>query len=466
MSAFKAWKTLRFRLAMWNAGAMALTALIIIVSVHQATRRALVHRLDELLAQDAEEIVLAIRDLGYDTPELRDELDRKAIGHRRHEWFATLLDANHQGIWGSGNAPQAVAKTDSNAAARFHSDGNFRHFTLRIENGTPVRWLRVGASMEPLRQELERIDGIALTTWLLSLGVAPWLGWFLSGRALRPLRMMVQTASALRPNHLSERLPVRGAGDELDQLAGTVNSLLDRIATDVGQKQDFLANAAHALRTPLAAIRTTADVALVASRSEDEYRELLAQMMEQTEQLSGIVDQLLLLSESSLFGRSEMHTKFSLDQIVAKSADIFRAVAENNYVSLRVDRNDAIDVVGDRNQWIQVLNNLIENAIKYTPRGGRISIDLRLVNTAGSVLAQLTVSDTGIGIQADETSRIFDRFYRADRAGSKLTDVSGTGLGLSICRVVVEAHGGTIHCVSQPGQGSAFTIQLPLGLSP
>lgn len=447
---------------MWNAGAVALTAALTIVSVHQATRWALLHSLDELLVEDTEEIRLALRDLKYDDSEFRDELNRKAIGHRRHEWFVKLLAGNGDVIWRSINAPLTTPEPPARSANQFGTAGLFRHFTSAIEDDSSVRWLRVGASMQPLSQELQRIDRIALIAWLLSLGIAPMMGWFLSGRALLPLKSMVQTASALRPNHLSERLANRGAGDELDQLALTVNSLLDRIASDVGEKHDFLANAAHELRTPLAAIRTTADVALVSDRSGEEYRELLVQMMEQTDHLSGVVNQLLLLSESSLPASLQVRAPFALNELVAKSTEILTVVAESNHVSLRVDRNDSISIVGDRNQWIQVLNNLVGNAIKYTTAGGRISVDLRSVQVDQAVCAQLSVSDTGMGIDADDVSRIFDRFYRTQQTRARLANVTGSGLGLSICRAVVEGHGGTIQCESQLGQGSVFTIHLPL----
>jgi len=447
---------------MWNAGAVALTAVITIIAVHQATRWELIQSLDELLVEDAEEIRLALRDLSVDGTEFQAELNRKALGHRRHEWFVKLLSAEGDLIWASVEAPpKLLAKLDP-AGNRFTTTGSFRQYTRSVEDDSPVRWVRIGASMDSLTNELQRIDRIAFITWLLSLGIAPVLGWVLSGRALSPLRTMVHTAATLHPGQLGERLPNRDADDELDQLAKTINSLLDRIATDVGEKHDFLANAAHELRTPLAAIRATADVALVSNRSGDEYRELVAQIMEQTDALAGIVNQLLLLSESSLPARTDNRKLFSLDEVVSKSADIFHAVAESNDVSLKIDRNDSVKIVGNRDQWIQVLNNLIDNAIKYSLCGGRVAVDLRRIDVQDSpARVQLSISDTGIGIHDDDIERVFDRFYRADRSRTRLTDVSGTGLGLAICKAVVESHGGTIHCNSRPGQGTVFMIQLP-----
>jgi two-component system, OmpR family, heavy metal sensor histidine kinase CusS len=448
---------------MWNAGAVALTAALTIVSVHQATRWALVHSLDELLLEDAEEVRLALNDLRYEESNFRNELNRKAIGHRRHEWFVKLLDEQGRVIWGSVNAPAQTLPPVVGLANQFADSGAFRHFTSPVKDDSAIRWIRVGASMQPLALELGRIDRIAFITWLLSLGIAPLMGWYLSGGALRPLRLMVQTAASLQPDDLTERLPNRGAADELDQLAVTVNTLLDRIATDIREKHDFLANAAHELRTPLAAIRTTADVALVTDRSGEEYRELLAQMMEQTDNLSVVVNQLLLLSESSLPSRPRIRTAFQLNEIVAKAAEILKVVAESSDVTLTVERNESIEVIGNRDQWIQVLNNLIGNAIKYTPSGGRIVVELeRIPNEQDGDVARLRICDTGIGIHPSDVNRVFERFFRASQSPTRLSEVTGTGLGLSICQVVVEGHGGTITCESELGQGTCFTILLPL----
>jgi len=451
---------------MWNAGAVALTAAITIIAIHQATRWELIGSLDELLVEDAAEIRLALQDLPVASKEFQDELNRKAIGHRRHEWFAKLLADDGDLIWASVKAPSKPLAALDRTGDRFTTTERFRLYTCRVQDDSPVRWIRSGASMDPLIQELHRIDRIAFITWLMSLGIAPVLGWFMSFRALSPLRTMVHTAATLHPGQLGKRLPDRGADDELDHLAMTINSLLDRLAADVGEKHDFLANAAHELRTPLAAIRATADVALVSNRSGDDYRELVAQIMEQTDALSGIVSQLLLLSESSLPVRIANHRPFSLDEVVSKSADIFRAVAECNSVSLTVGRNDPIKIIGNRDQWIQVLNNLIDNAIKYSISGGQITIDLHRINDRESQSrVQLSIGDTGIGIHDDDIERVFDRFYRADRSRTRLTDVSGTGLGLSICKAVVEAHGGTIRCDSQAAEGTTFVIQIPMSAS-
>ncbi len=458
-------KTLRFRLAMGSAMAMVITAAISIALVHQAMRWAMSQSLDALLIEDAEEIRLSLRDLGYESSVLRDEFNRRARGHRRHEWYCKLFDANGELLWSSVNAPPITLAELEEAPIRVRTTADVRQVTLRLEDGEPVRWIRVGASMGPLLQELMVFDRIVLVAITLSLCAAPVLGWFLSGRELEPLHDMVRTASGLMPNDMSARMPIRGEHNELDSLAITINRLLDRIAEYVAEKRDFLADSAHELRTPLAAIRATGDIALSSNRSVNECRELMVQIVEQADSLSMIVNQLLLLSESSMPATSAVRKAFMLNEIVAKSIDIFQAVAETKEVGLILEHNAPAQLLGNRDQWIQVLNNLIDNALKYTPQGGTVFISLTTFTSddfqPGVTLARLIVRDTGIGIEEEDIAKVFQRFFRADRSRTRLTDVPGSGLGLSICRAVVESHGGSIRCESKLGEGTTFEVLVP-----
>lgn len=444
---------------------MAITAAISIAVVHQAMRWAMSQSLDAMLIEDAEEIKLTLRDLSYESSELRDEFNRRARGHRRHEWYCKLFDGKGDLLWRSVNAPEKTLAVLEEVPIRVRTTADVRQVTLRIDQGGPVHWIRVGASMDPLLQELRVFDRIVFFAIILTLCAAPLLGWYLSGRELEPLHDMVTTASRLTPNELSARLPIRGEHSELDRLAITVNRLLDRIAEYVAEKRDFLADSAHELRTPLAAIRATGDIALSSERSASECRDLVVHIVEQTDSLSMIVNQLLLLSESSMPTNSSVRRKFNLNEIVVKSVDIFQAVAETKGVSLSVEHIAQAELMGNRDQWIQVLNNLIDNALKYTPLGGRVTVSLSTIISDQSdpavTMARLIVRDTGIGIEEDDMPKVFQRFFRADRSRTRLADVPGTGLGLSICKAVVESHGGTIQCESKLGVGTTFEVNVP-----
>ncbi|HLQ46007.1 MAG TPA: HAMP domain-containing sensor histidine kinase, partial [Planctomycetaceae bacterium] len=289
---------------------------------------------------------------------------------------------------------------------------------------------------------------------------APLLGYWLAGRMTGYLAEVIHTAARLHPDQLQERLPLRGTDDELDQLAKTINLLLDRIARHLQERRDFLANAAHELRTPLAAIRSSAEVALGGDRSAEEYEELLGEIIEEGIALEALVNQLLLLSETEADWLKLRGERFAFDEVVLKAVEMFRGVAETKEIELVIGTVDHADLEGNRQHLRQVLNNLLDNAIKFTPDGGRVSISLKRDVAREQLL--LEIRDSGIGIRPEDLPSVFQRFFRGDNARRREPEHQGTGLGLSICRAVVEAHGGHITASSQLGQGTTFVVTLPL----
>jgi signal transduction histidine kinase len=289
--------------------------------------------------------------------------------------------------------------------------------------------------------------------------IAPACGYWLAGRATKPLADIIGTMARLRPSNLDERLPLRKTGDELDRLSATFNTLLDRIGLYLDEKRDFLANAAHELRTPLAAIRSSVEVAMTEERSREEYKELFSELIGETASLELLLNQLLLLAETEV-ERLKIHGEpLRLDQLVQKSVDMFAGAAEFHDLELRCATLPAVSVDGNRQHLRQVLNNLLDNAIKFTPGGGTIQVSLELDSDAGE--AVLAITDSGIGIAAEEQMHVFERFYRVDRARRRDNETRGTGLGLAICRAIVETHGGQIQVRSELGKGSTFTVRLP-----
>lgn len=455
-------KTLRFRLAVWNAIVVILTAALVLLTLRQGVQRALVHGMDQVLSEDAQEIELALRQFPASEFELlKEELDRKAIGHRHHRWFVQLIDVRGDVVWSSVDAPADMVFPATTPAAGLHTSAGYRFLLHPVAPpALDVARFCVGSSLRPLQQDMARIDQLVLLTAALAMCVAPACGFWLARQSTRALRTLLQAANRLRPSHLDERLPIRGTGDELDQLAKTINALLDRIAIDTRYRREFLANAAHELRTPLAAIRSTAEVGLSGDRSLQEYQDLLADIIDRGSALETLVNQLLLLTEvlSQLPQRGSQPV--SLDEVVARSIEMFQGVAESQRVSLHLDRNPPLRVPGNRYQLTQVVHNLLDNAIKYTPAGGRVTVDMRRLTD--EPMMRLTVADTGIGIDDDDLPHIFERFFRADRSRTRLSDVPSTGLGLSICEAVVTAHGGTIRCDSRVGQGTVMSVELPV----
>lgn len=444
---------------LWNAGVVIFTALIVLFGLREGVRRALVHELDVILTEDLREVQLGIA--AVESPDdrgLREELNRKATGHQAHRWFARLLRADGSTYWSSTNAPQTVEEARGPEGTPFGSP-RFRlvETHLRQPRGEVVG-IRVGASTDMIDADVARLDrlvGVAVGVVLLA---APLCGYWLAGRALKPVSDIINSATRLRPLILKERLPNRQTGDELDKLAATINGLLDRIAEHLRARRDFLANSAHELRSPLAAVRSTVEVALQSGRMSSEDEEILAVVIDQCRSLEQLVNQLLLIAETEAERLSVRREEVAFDQLVATAVDMFSAAAELHDVRLVVAGElPEVIVHGNRNHFRQIINNLLDNAIKFTPIGGQVTVSLRIDERNRN--AVLTVADTGVGLAAEDLPRVFDRFFRADRARQR--DVRGTGLGLAICQAAVTAHGGTITAQSKLGEGMVFTVTLP-----
>jgi heavy metal sensor kinase len=463
-------RTLRFRLFAWNTGVLLLMVLPALVIIREGFRRVVHAEFDRVLSGDIDEIRLILAAVYHpgDTDALQQELRRNAQGHARSLWFAQVFDETGALVTQTRSTPADlsgldVAKPLRRDVACLNQDFRLVQERLKVESpktGTSIMTIRVGASLRPIQEDVELLTHTLILVGVLITLVAPLTGYWLSGRAIRPLAKIIHKTARLRPSNLDERLPLRGTGDELDQLSRTINGLLNRIAAYLEQKGDFLANAAHELRSPLAAIRSTVEVALNSNRRTEEYVALLNDIMEESTGLGTLVNQLLLLAEGDA-GRLALHTdRVRLDQVVRRSVDMFNGVAESEGIELRAERLDAVEVRGGESYLRQLTNNLVDNALKFTPAGGKVRVEVVHELSTGQV--RLSVADTGTGIAADELPRIFERFYRSDKSRHREGTRRGTGLGLAICQSIVSALQGRIAVASTPGQGTTFTVYLPL----
>jgi len=270
---------------------------------------------------------------------------------------------------------------------------------------------------------------------------------------------MSQSALRISAEDLSRRLERRGAEDEIDRLADTLNAMLARLQAAFGEMQRFTADAAHELRTPLTALRGGIEVALRAERSPDEYRRVLASSIEEVDQLIRLAEDLLLLSRSTV-GLTATRQPVDLEPLCLEVLELGVRLAKGKGVTVSLGATAPAVVHGDAVALRRALLNLVDNAVKYTPAGGSVVISL---DRTGEHVA-LVVEDTGIGIDSTDTRRIFEPFVRLDAGRSR--DTGGSGLGLAIARSIVLAHGGTLEVESRPGGGSRFTIRLPAAPPP
>jgi len=279
---------------------------------------------------------------------------------------------------------------------------------------------------------------------------------FLARRAIKPVEQMAATAQLITAQNLNERIKLSQADVELERLAESFNQMITRLETSFNQVSQFTADASHELRTPLTILKGEAQLALNGHLNPDEYGQVLRSRSEELERMTRIVDDLLLLSRADSRAAEIDLQIVDLSDLVIESCERLRPYAEAGRLNLVVENVEPVEVNGDSLRLGQMFRNVLENAIKYTPEGGAIKVQIMRNNDDQ---CQITVTDTGIGIPAADLLRVFDRFFRVDKARSR--ERGGGGLGLSIVKWVVEAHGGAIFIESEIGRGTVVKIFLP-----
>ena len=326
-----------------------------------------------------------------------------------------------------------------------------------VANGQPYT-VQAAALMNEAFEALDRFRLILILAIPLLLLLASMGGYWLSTRALAPVDEISTAAQRISIENLSERLHVLRTGDQLQRLTETLNGMLARLEASVQRMKEFTADASHELRAPVSLIRTTAEVAVQKrDRTAAEYREALGEILEESERTSQVVDSLMLLARADSGKETLDYSSTDLCAIVQEAADQGEKLARNRGLQFSAKvPSSPLPIHADSDAIRRALLILIDNAAKYTPSGGQVRMDL---TRQGSV-AIAAVTDSGIGIAADDLDHIFDRFWRADKARSR--EHGGAGLGLSIAKWIAETHGGSIEVDSQPGKGSSFRIRLPL----
>jgi heavy metal sensor kinase len=335
-------------------------------------------------------------------------------------------------------------------------DGTLRFLHERIISPAgQIYLLQVGTSMEQVRLSLRRFSEMAFILIPFAVVIGSLAGWLLAGRALAPIRHIAMAANEIKPSNLTGRLPRTGAHDEVDQLVASFNGALARIEKVVGELRQLSGSIAHELRTPLAALRGEAELALLHAQTLGEVKDVLGGQLEDFDKLARMIDQLLTLARAESGGiRFDLRT-FDIAIAVREVVDTFSLIAATRDISLESVPGSNLIAMADP-QWLEnALINLLDNAIKYTPPGGHVFIK----GSADSNSIRIEVRDTGQGISAESLPHIFDRFYRADPSRNK--QVAGVGLGLSFVKWIVEEHHGRIQVASELNSGSTFTIFLP-----
>ncbi|HEU5100335.1 MAG TPA: ATP-binding protein [Roseiflexaceae bacterium] len=325
---------------------------------------------------------------------------------------------------------------------------------------TPARpdgVLLVAESLEPLDRTLAQARILLLACGALALVLVTGGAALLTGQALAPIGRLTRAAGAIATTgHYQQRVPAPGRNDEVGQLATTINDLIATVERTLGQQRQLLADTSHELRSPLTVVLANLD--LLRRNIDQHERELsVGEATAEAQRMRRLVNDLLLLAQADS-GQAIARTPVRLDRLIQETMTFVARQTPEYLIETQVD--EAIVVVGDQERLTQLVRNLLENATQHTPPGTTIRVQLRQAQG----LAVLEVSDSGPGIAAEHLPRIWDRFYRVDKARSR--SLGGTGLGLAIVKYIVEAHGGDVGVISEPGVGTTFSITLPLAAEP
>ncbi len=336
-----------------------------------------------------------------------------------------------------------------------------RYTPLVDISGVAAGWLEITRLEVGIHRDLHRLKWLLAAGVFLGLLVAVASGYGLSRRLLRPVAALTEAAKRIQMGEIHRRLPTDFAvEDELTDLAETFNAMLERLEASFEQERRFRADAAHELFSPISAVRSEVEVALLSDREGSFYRETLGTVSEHMLRMGGIVDDLLQLSTLEA-GRPSVGIPVNLSDLVAQRLDVVGTKAEASGVALTRALSPGVFVSADAVHLATVVDNLVDNALKFTPGGGNVHVSVRAV----SGVVEFAVADSGIGFDENDGSRMFNRFYRSDSVAVKQT--GGHGLGLSISRAIVQLYGGHIGAMSDGvGSGSTIEVRLPVVDSP
>jgi heavy metal sensor kinase len=437
-------ESLRVRLVLWYALVLTLVVVLYGGAVVYQSWVTMTTSVDLELSRYAQEVSAALKpvdDGRYDL-ELPSDAAADFFGPERRAYYVIW---SRTGELVDQSAPELQVGLPGQTA-----DGR-RELSIAASGGATVL---VGRDISELLREQNGLFWNVLLAGIATLAVAIFGGWFVAGRALAPIKRISRTARAMSEGDLNARIVVESTENELGQVASTLNDAFDRLRLAVEQERRFMADASHELRTPLSVLRAETEWALDRERSPQQYKDALTVCRRAAHRMQDIAERLLTLVRVEMAPDALERTPVAMRSLIDDVVSWLAPMAQERDVRLSVS-GEPFTVNGDAEQLREALNNVIANAILYNKPGGSVTISTR---QAGGT-ARIEVVDTGIGIPAEAVSRVFERFFRVDKARTR--EVGGSGLGLAITRTILVAHGGDISCTSEPGVGSAFVIALP-----
>ncbi|MDH4186768.1 MAG: heavy metal sensor histidine kinase [Nitrospira sp.] len=464
--------TLRVRLTLWYGTALALILIIFSSVLYVMTARSLRDAVDQSLEETAAAAVRALEERGFlplvDEGELMSQFPELARIDKFFQIFSpsgtiTIRSPNvkqHEMPLSRQALDVAYSGRTLFESAKYPKEPPLRLISVPIiYRGSLLYIIQVGTTMDSVEHTLTRLLLVLLVSMPVALAVSLAGGWFMAGRALRPVDAITLAAQRIAGGDLTQRLTAPAAADEIGRLTNTFNNMIDRLETSFRQIRQFSSDASHELRTPLTVMRGETELALRRPRETEDYKAVMESNLEEIDRMTRIVDELLFLSRADMGEVKMEHLPVSLESLVEDVQRQASLLGQERKVQVALTRTAPAVVLGDELRLRELFLNLVDNAVKYSRPGGTVEMAL----TVEQGKARLSVTDHGIGIVQEDLGQIFDRFYRTDNARAHTK--KGTGLGLAICAWIAESHSGQIEVRSKAGEGSTFTVMLPLASS-
>ncbi|MCC6696066.1 MAG: HAMP domain-containing protein [Candidatus Hydrogenedentes bacterium] len=450
----------KLRLALLSAGIFAIATLLSFSYLYRGLATALEDRMDDSLRTEQKEFADIYRSGGLDA--LRKEVAFEQEANGKDEVFMRVFDAKGVDLASSDLSFWGAAPFTPGLTHEAPSDDPILK-TVHVErDGSDARCIRallapglyvsMGYTLRENAALLARFRSQFMNVLAVMLGLCALGAWFVAKRAMSGVEAVTHTAAQIAAGDLDSRVHLHGHGYEIEHLAETFNKMLDRIAVLVAEIRQISENIAHELRSPITRIRGNAEVTLMSCKSLEEFQELTGSVIEECDGLLALVNTMLDISELEGGVAKIIREPVDITDLVRGTCELFQPAAEDAGIQLTVNVESKVRTQGDGRMLGQVLVNLLDNAMKYTPRGGAILVSV--ARLPDDVL--IAVKDTGIGIPPEDLPHIFDRFYRGSNSLSK----PGTGLGLGLAKAVVNAHGGRIEVTSTADQGTRCSVWL------
>jgi heavy metal sensor kinase len=457
--------TLAFRLTLWYAGIFMFSACLAFFFFYLLITSVIRQQTDQGLSSEVRTFSSILSTQGTEAVKRQAFLEAQAAGEKKI--FFRLLYITGQVFSSSNMSYWRDIGINKRAVNHLLKDGTPFFDTINIPDRKhkirvlyaiigPGMMLQLGQSMENHTRIIEIFRRVFIITMAILFVLAVVAGWFMARRALVGVEAVTQTARRISDGSLEKRVPVKKGMDEIDQLAITFNQMLDRIQKLVTGIKEMSDNIAHDLKSPITRIRGIAEISLTAGSSLRDYEGMAASTIEECDRLLEMINTMLMISKTEAGVGQFDRRKMDIAGLVRDACDLFQSPAEDKGLKLVCKVPENFSIYGDMRLIQRMIANLLDNAIKYTPSNGSISVDIRSKDNQSALIA---VKDRGIGISEQDLPHIFERFYRCDPSRSQ----AGTGLGLSFARAVARAHYGDITVTSTPNKGSTFTVIIPKG---